>query len=944
VARSGDVAWPIAVSIAEAMNGCSRVVYFPRRETPCRSCLGRGVVNGSPCAECEGTGRAEIIKRLPVDLPPVTRDGARVRVAGAGEYVEETGGFGDLSLVCHVVPQANLDIADGELRATLTLTAAEASEGGVFEVPLPGGPLEIDLPGPLESGATFEVPEVGIQLNDGAGPLVVEIAVSEREADTSELDPEMVRGLFADARAAERGRDFERARDLYEQIASAAPSARALRKLGWMHLRLGDLDTAVERLREAVELEYTNPDPHYYLGAVHHKRGDALLAAVEMEMARKLGLQEPQLEMVRGRSVERLFTPGDDLAEEEREVSEDALHSAIKRYYGASAASYRSLLEASPVPRAFHQYGAANWLLTVDTGEDHLTEAFLALRSAAQMAPEDAEFATDFEAVEHALLEHGSLAARIAVARHLLGQGEVVAAWGYVRTALAAAKTHHTRSDRAGAAALEAVAGAINVSDNLARALRPVHEAWEAALPAVAGAAERLRELAALGAEDGPAVGAGGIRAAATDAARLCRDTLLPACADLQAVLEQVQPLPAQAHGWLEELIALARRLTEDVRQVTRAMPARRTPQNARVQDLVEPLGRLAAEASAFEERLRSQCAHLDQLLAHVWRSWGSLLQLETLLYRQLGRDDPLRNCRLLAKAVRLEQVASSMQPEEATSLEHREAVCELLDDFQEAAQMAAGTGAFARAEFLQNTIDSLRGDIMPFRPLAASVEDFLQDSKLQLFDWACDVLFQNASSLPQEFLIVSRPDCYAVTNYRVAHRQTNATTYQLLPLSAVQRYQVQASGATTRTVTFTLKDGRRVTFNDVPREDVVPAEYVKWLLGAKMWDTLAEAELEALEAGRPAPTPELPAEALHSRRRLVGDTRPAMLEDGGDVLVCQQCGRQNFANDRFCRECGAPLQRPAEQALPSQRRRALPYGNESDEGETPDALPESEL
>jgi tetratricopeptide (TPR) repeat protein len=906
--------------------------------------LGGGVVNESPCADCDGTGRAEIIKRLPVDLPPVTGDGARVRVAGAGEYVEETGSFGDLSLVCHIVPQRDLDIADGELRATLALTTTEASEGGVFEVRLPGGPLEIDLPGPLESGATFEIPDAGIRLNDRAGPLIVEIAVLEGEADTSEPDPDVVRRLFTDARAAERDRDFERARDLYGQIARMAPSARASRKLGWMYLRLGDLDTAVERLREAVALEYSNPDPHYYLGAVHHKRGDALLAAVEMEMARKLGLQEPQLEMVRGRSVARLFAPGDDLPEEEREVSEDALHSAIKRYYGASAASCRSLLETSPTPRVFHQYGAANWLLTVDTGEDHLTEAFLALRSAAQMAPEDAEFTTDFEAVERALLDHGSVAARVAVARHLLGQREAAAAWGYVRTAVGAAKTQHAQSDRAGAAALESVAGAINVSDRMAGAIRPVHETWEAVLPAVAGAAERLRELAAIGAEDGPAAGAGGMRSAAEEAGRLCRERLLPACADLQAVLEQVQPLPARAHGWLEELIALARRLTEDVRRVTRAIPTRRASPNARGQDLAQALAQPAAEASAFEERLRSQCAHLDELLAHLWRSWASLLQLETVLCRQLGRDDPLRDCRLLTKAVRLEQVASSMQPEQACSFEHREAVCELLDDFQEVAQIAAGTGAFARAEFLQNTIDSLRRDITPFRPLAASVEDFLQDAKLRLFDWACDALFENASSLPQEFLIVARPDCYAVTNYRIAHRQTDATTYQLLPLSAVQRYQVQASGATTRTVTFTLKDGRRLTFNDVLREDVVPAEYVKWLLGAKMWDTLAEAELEALEAGRPAPTPELPAEALHSRRRLVGDTRPAMLEDGGDTLVCQQCGRQNFANDRFCRECGAQLQRPAEQALPSQRRRALPHGNEPDEGETPDALPESEL
>ncbi len=939
MARTGDVTWPIALSLSEALRGCSRIVYFPRREVPCRRCLGTGEVASGPCDGCEGTGWAEIIKRVPVDLPPVPDHCARVRIAGAGEYVEETGGFGDLSLVCHVAPHEDLSLVAGELRATLRVPTERASAGGVFTVNLPTGPLEVELPGPLSDGQWYDVQTDALD-QSGQRRLLVEVAIVGERAEHSP-DAATISRLYADASNAERARDFERARDLYARVAQYEPSPRALRKCGWMHLRLDDYDRAITYLAEAVEANWESAESHYYKGAVHYKRREPVQAAVEVELARQFGMHEPQMDVIRERSLHQLFQPPEGLSASERELCERAAAAATRRYYGSAMADLREVLESVHEARLYYQYAAACWLLSIDGDQDHLAEAYLALRAALSMAPDDEEIGLAFRELDRTLATRGSVAAQAAVAGHLLRRGEACAAWRHVDAASRGMVAPRAVSDREASAADEVLQSALVACDELVAAMQPAHGVWTSALARVSAAAARLREMAEELTDSTEPTVRSAVRGASREASELGREGLLGPCAALEAHLERDHGrLPPLCHAWLEQLIASASQLKSDVRSLVRGGRSDHARVNGSVAGRMEAVKQLAADAAALEQIVSEQFDTLDGLLCHALQCWSRMLHMRSLVSQRIGRDDHLLRCQSLAKAVRLAELARSMRPDAATDLEQRQATCDLLDDFQEAAQDAAGTGAFARAEFFQNTIDSLRADVLPTRVLAESVSDFLQESRLQLFDWACDVLFASAGSLPQEFLVDARPECYALTNYRIAHRQIDATTYVLIPLSSVQRYDIRASGATTCIATFTLKDGRRLTFNRVPNEDVVPADRLKWLLGARMWATLTEAELEALDRGQPAPTAQLPAEAAHDRRRLLGDTRQAQLGSGADTTVCAHCGRHNFAQDRFCRECGARLAAEADQALPTERRSALSEGRQTEEGAEGHALP----
>lgn len=924
--------WPIALSISEALAGCSRVVYFPRREVPCRACLGTGQTASGPCRDCEGTGWAEIIKRVPVDLPPIPDHCARVRIAGAGEYVAESGTFGDLSLICHVVPQDGLMLVGGQLRATLPVSPEQATIGGVFTLSLPGGPLEVQLPGPLADGGHYAFHTSALVPNR-EHTVIIQISILEATAPTP-VDTGTISQLYADASNAERARDFAQAGDLYAEIARIEPSARALRKCGWMHLRLGDSDRAIGCLAQAVQADWDSAEAHYYKGAVHYKRGEFLPALVEVEIAHHLGMREPQVDKVREGSLRRVFRPLDDLPSSEHDRSVAAAAAAFGRYYGSAATGLREVLETTPRPRIYYQYGAACWLLSLDGTEDRMADAYLALRAAASLTADDGEVCAAFRELDTVLHTRGSVASQIAVAGHLLRQGEAPDAWRHVDAASRSLGTRGLMSDRDASAADEALGNAVTTCEHLAAVIRPAHRAWGHALAGASPAAGRLRDMVtALSAGAQPVVGST-VQAAHREAAAMGHEVLLPACADLQAYLErEYRALPLTCHAWLESLISSATRLKDDLRNLARSRRPSRGAQADSLRVDIAALEQLSRTAGALERTIADQLDGLDSTLYYALQCWSRMLHMRTGVSGHLGREDHLARCQALAQAVRLAEMARSMRPDASTDTDDRRAVCALLDDFQDAAQEAAGTGAFARAEFFQNTIDSLRAGVLASPVLAASVPDFLQEEKLRVFDWACNVLFATAGALPQEFLVDARPQCYALTNFRVAHRQTDATTFVLIPLSSVQRYDARASGATTCVATFTLRDGRRVAFNSVPVEDAIPGERMKWLLGARMWGDLTEAELEALEAGRPAPTAQLAAESAHDRRRLLGDARPAQLGTGGETAVCRSCGRHNFAQDRFCRECGARLGPDQPTALPTEEPPALSAGDHPQKG-----------
>lgn len=90
-------------------------------------------------------------------------------------------------------------------------------------------------------------------------------------------------------RAAERRRDWDRARRHYEDGLQAAPEdARLHQALGIVHYSLGDPAAALEALRRAAELDPTLADAFQGIGLVYLRRGRPLEAIAALERARDL--------------------------------------------------------------------------------------------------------------------------------------------------------------------------------------------------------------------------------------------------------------------------------------------------------------------------------------------------------------------------------------------------------------------------------------------------------------------------------------------------------------------------------------------------------------------------------------------------------------------------------------------------------------------------------
>lgn len=91
----------------------------------CSRCTGTGVVS-EPCHACHGDGRRRDRRRLTVTLPGGVRDGARVRVPGAG-HIDAAGNVGEGVLIVHVSSHVS-----AEARAVRALAALGVMGGLVL--------------------------------------------------------------------------------------------------------------------------------------------------------------------------------------------------------------------------------------------------------------------------------------------------------------------------------------------------------------------------------------------------------------------------------------------------------------------------------------------------------------------------------------------------------------------------------------------------------------------------------------------------------------------------------------------------------------------------------------------------------------------------------------------------------------------------------------------
>jgi DnaJ-class molecular chaperone len=143
--RGGDLETTIDLSLPEAYAGGEKSISL-QIEEPCPRCNGSGVLSGSICAQCHGTGRLIQTKRFDISIPKGVREGQRIRLAGQGSPGVGGGQNGDLYLIAHIEPDKTYERKGDDLYIDLPVSVYDLVLGGEVRVPTLTGDVTMTIP------------------------------------------------------------------------------------------------------------------------------------------------------------------------------------------------------------------------------------------------------------------------------------------------------------------------------------------------------------------------------------------------------------------------------------------------------------------------------------------------------------------------------------------------------------------------------------------------------------------------------------------------------------------------------------------------------------------------------------------------------------------------------------------------------------------------------
>lgn len=147
----------------------------------CGTCAGSGVIipKSAECSECHAHGVVNKRQSTTIDIPAGIKDGARLRVQGAGDSPEVLAESdvkrvkGDLYIRIKVAPHKLFTSSGTNILYTTTVPFTTAALGGKIEVPtlgtptVPGRKLRLSVPQGSQSGLVITIPEKGLPLFTG---------------------------------------------------------------------------------------------------------------------------------------------------------------------------------------------------------------------------------------------------------------------------------------------------------------------------------------------------------------------------------------------------------------------------------------------------------------------------------------------------------------------------------------------------------------------------------------------------------------------------------------------------------------------------------------------------------------------------------------------------------------------------------------------------------
>lgn len=164
------------IQICSTCNGQGRIMqqarvgpFVQQMVSDCPECGGQGKIIRNPCAECRGTGSAQKLQTLRIQIPRGTEDGLRLRQRGKGEPLQN-GQPGDLYIQLEVDAHPWFERDGPDLIMALPLGFPEMMLGTQVELPhIDGKPLVIDIPAGSKPSETIIVRGRGMPHRRGRG-------------------------------------------------------------------------------------------------------------------------------------------------------------------------------------------------------------------------------------------------------------------------------------------------------------------------------------------------------------------------------------------------------------------------------------------------------------------------------------------------------------------------------------------------------------------------------------------------------------------------------------------------------------------------------------------------------------------------------------------------------------------------------------------------------
>jgi len=105
-------------------------------------------------------------KSLSVKIPEGVEDGTTLRLRGKGRPGSNGGSAGDAKVDISVKKHKYLNRDGKTLRLTLPISLREAILGGKIKIPMPAGPVQLNLPAGTNSGKTLRLKGKGLKGGD----------------------------------------------------------------------------------------------------------------------------------------------------------------------------------------------------------------------------------------------------------------------------------------------------------------------------------------------------------------------------------------------------------------------------------------------------------------------------------------------------------------------------------------------------------------------------------------------------------------------------------------------------------------------------------------------------------------------------------------------------------------------------------------------------------